>query len=206
MYAYLRGKVAAKTAHYIVIDVNGVGYKAFMPARMIESLALEQSVTAHTHLQVREDDLSLYGFTDAETLALFELLLTVSGVGPKLALGIVNGARTIALYQAIMDNELTQLTRIPGIGKKTAQRLVLELKEKIMAVSPELPALATAGAEAAADHSVNAQVVAALTALGYRQEEALGALRAAGRQAPEKAERVDDLLREALKYLGGKAK
>lgn len=205
MYAYLRGKVAAKTTHNIVIDVHGVGYKVFVPARMLQELTLEQEATVHTYLAVREDALTLYGFTEPETLGLFELLLTVTGVGPKLALGIVDGAKTTTLYQAIMENELTQLTRIPGIGKKTAQRLVLELKEKIMTISPDLPALDLAD-PAADDHSVQSQVIAALTSLGYRSEEALGALRAAEKQAPDKAARVDDLLRESLKYLGGRSK
>lgn len=204
MYAYLRGKVAAKTAQYIVIDVNGVGYKVFVPDRMMQPLLLEKETTVYTHLQVREDDLSLYGFTEPETLGLFELLLTVSGVGPKLALGIVNGAKAATLYQAIMENELTQLTKIPGVGKKTAQRLVLELKEKIMAISPELSELDLG--PAVGDHSASSQVIAALTSLGYRSEEALGALRAALQQAPQAADRVDDLLRESLKYLGGRAK
>jgi Holliday junction DNA helicase RuvA len=166
---------------------------------------MQQEATVHTHLQVREDDLSLYGFTEPETLGLYELLLTVSGVGPKLALAIVNGGPATALYQAIMANELTQLTKIPGVGKKTAQRLVLELKEKITAISPELPDLEPVSA-GLGDNSVAAQVVAALTALGYRSEEALGALRAAERQSPEKATRVDDWLRESLKYLGGSLK
>ena len=205
MYAYLRGKVAVKTAHYIVIDVNGVGYKVFVPDRMIQQLVLERETTVYTHLQVREDDLSLYGFTEPETLGLFELLLTVSGVGPKLALSIVNGAKATTLYQAILENELALLTKIPGVGKKTAQRLVLELKEKIMAISPETSELDLEN-PTTGDHSVSSQVIAALTSLGYRSEEALGALYAALRQAPEKAEQVDGLLREALKYLGGRAK
>lgn len=205
MYAYLRGKVAVKTAHYIVIDVNGVGYKVFVPDRMIQQLVLERETMVYTHLQVREDDLSLYGFTEPETLGLFELLLTVSGVGPKLALSIINGAKATTLYQAILENELVLLTKIPGVGKKTAQRLVLELKEKIMAISPETSGL-DLESKATGDHSVSSQVIAALTSLGYRSEEALGALRAALRQAPEKADRLDDLLRESLKYLGGKAK
>lgn len=205
MYAYLRGKVAAKTAHHIVVDVQGVGYKLFVPTRMMQALTLEQEATLHTYLAVREDALTLYGFTEPDALALFELLLTVTGVGPKLALSIVDGARTATLYQAIMENELTQLTRIPGIGKKTAQRLVLELKEKIPALGSELPELGSAS-PMPGDQSVQSQVIAALTSLGYRSEEALGAMRAAERQAPDKSARVDDLLRESLKYLGGKTK
>ncbi len=205
MYAYLRGKVALKTAHYIVIDVQGVGYKVFVPARMAQALTPQQEATVHTYLAVREDALTIYGFTEPEALSLFELLLTVTGVGPKLALSIVDGAKTSVLYQAIMENELTQLTRIPGIGKKTAQRLVLELREKIPALGPELPELGTAS-QVVGNQSVQSQVIAALTSLGYRTEEALGAMRAAERQAPEKSTRVDDLLRESLKYLGGKTK
>ncbi len=205
MYAYLRGKVAAKTVNHIVVDVQGVGYKVSMPARMMQDLPLWQEATIYTYLQVREDALTLYGFTEQETLDLFELLLTVNGVGPKLALAIVDGTRVSALYQAIVDNELTQLTRIPGVGKKTAQRLVYELKDKVAASISDLSVL-EAGDAGPGDKSVQSQVIAALTSLGYRLDEAQGALRAAKKQAPHLMEEVDALLRESLKYLGNRAK
>jgi Holliday junction DNA helicase RuvA len=205
MYAYLRGKVASKTASHIIIDVQGVGYKVAMPARMVQDLTLGQEATIYTYLQVREDALALYGFSEQETLTLFEMLLTVTGIGPKLALAIVDGTRASALYQAIVDNELTQLTRIPGVGKKTAQRLVWELKDKVAASLPQLSSLETTDA-ASGDQSVRSQVIAALTALGYRPDEAQGALRAARNQAPALPEQVDALLREPLKYLGSRAK
>ncbi len=153
-------------------------------------------------MQVREDDISLYGFTEPETLTLFETLLTVSGVGPKLALSIINAVSADDFYRAIINNELSVLTKIPGIGKKTAQRLVLELKDKLAAQADAFP-FATDDAPTATG-GVQEQVVEALTALGYRADEAAGALRAAMRQAPDLTLNEAQLLREALKYLGSR--
>lgn len=201
MYAYLRGKVAVKTSHYIVIDVGGVGYKVFTSQRVMSELPLEQEATVYTYLNVREDDLSLYGFGQPETLSLFELLLTVSGVGPKLALAIVNAATSSVIYQAILSDDITILTKIPGVGKKTAQRLVLELKEKIKSLGPEAADGVVTEFIPGSDNGVHAQVLAALTSLGYRNEEAQGAMRFALQRVPEKVGRVDDLLRETLKFL-----
>ncbi len=201
MYAYLRGKVANKTPHYIVIDVGGVGYKVFTSQRVMSELPLEQETTVYTYLNVREDDLSIYGFGEPETLSLFELLLTVSGIGPKLALGIVNAATTSVIYQAILSDDITVLTKIPGVGKKTAQRLVLELKEKIKSLSPDVSDGVVVDFVPGSDDSVQTQTLAALISLGYRSEEAQGAIRFALQKAPEKASRVDDLLRETLKFL-----
>ncbi|MGI6344242.1 MAG: Holliday junction branch migration protein RuvA [Bacillota bacterium] len=205
MYAYLRGRIASKAAEYIVVDVQGVGYKVFVPERMRGNLPLNEEATVFTYLQVRDDALSLYGFTDAETLTLFELLLTVTGIGPKVALSIVNGADASRLYQAIVTNDLAMLTKVPGVGKKTAQRLVLELKEKIGALG--LGASFESDTESApADQDVAAQAAAALISLGYRPEEAEGALRFTIRSRPEQAQSLDSLLREALKYLGSSAR
>lgn len=200
MFAYLRGKLVNKSANFVVLEVNNIGYRVYVPQRMLERLNLDTEVTLHTYLQVREDDISLYGFTELETLNLFEILLTVSGVGPKLAVSIVNAMPSDLFCRAILQNELAVLTKIPGIGKKTAQRLVLELKDKLAAQADSL----SPGVDAAplAEGGVQSQVVAALASLGYRAEEAAGALRAAAKQAPELLESESNLLREALKYLG----
>lgn len=199
MYSYLHGRVVAKAEQHIVLDVHDIGYKIFIPSRMLKHLSIGDETTIHTYLQVREDEMSLYGFIEPETLALFELLLTVTGVGPKLALSIVSGTTCTAFCQAVLTNNLPVLTQIPGVGKKTAQRLVLELKDKIAQQAP-LPAAETEAAPVV-DNSVNAQVLAALTALGYKPDEAEGALRSALQQLSEPGG-VESLLRESLKYLG----
>lgn len=204
MYAYLRGKIAAKQGAAAIIDVQGVGYRVVMGERALSQLPLDAEIIVHTHLHVREDEMSLYGFPEPEALALFELLLKVSGVGPKLALAITNAASTSTLYQAILGNDLTVLTKIPGVGKKTAGRLVLELKEKIMAQAPD-GVIVDGGEPLPVGNSVNGQVLAALVSLGYRSDEAEGALRHALQRAPEQAGRVEDLLKEALKYLAAQA-
>lgn len=204
MFAYLRGKIINIKATSVVLEVNNIGYRVFMPQRMLGQLNLGSETLLHTYLQVREDDLSLYGFIDADTLDLFETLLTVSGVGPKLAVSIVNTVSADVFCRAIMNNELTVLTTIPGIGKKTAQRLVLELKDKLAAMAETL-AFSSAGAAQAPD-GVQAQVLDALTALGYREQEAAGAIRAATEQASQPLQDEASLLREALKYLGSSSR
>lgn len=200
MIAYLRGKVVAKSANFVVLEVNNIGYRVYVPQRSLAGLNVDSEVMLHTYMQVREDDISLFGFTELETLNLFETLLTVSGVGPKLAVSIVNAMPSDLFCRAILQNELAVLTRIPGIGKKTAQRLVLELKDKLAAQADSLSSAVDAAP--LAEGGVQSQVVAALTSLGYRAEEAAGALRAAAKQAPELLESESNLLREALKYLG----
>ncbi len=200
MFAYLRGKLVNKSANFVVLEVNNIGYRVYVPQRSLAGLNVDSEVMLHTYMQVREDDISLFGFTELETLNLFETLLTVSGVGPKLAVSIVNAMPSDLFCRAILQNELAVLTRIPGIGKKTAQRLVLELKDKLAAQADSLSSAVDAAP--LAEGGVQSQVVAALTSLGYRAEEAAGALRAAAKQAPELLESESNLLREALKYLG----
>ncbi len=204
MFAYLRGKVVAKSANFVVLEVNNIGYRVYVPQRMLADLDVDSETMLHTYLQVREDDISLYGFTELETLNLFETLLTVSGVGPKLAVSIVNAMPSDMFCRAILQDELAVLTKIPGIGKKTAQRLVLELKDKLAAQTDSF----SSGIDAAplAGNSVQSQVVAALTALGYRADEATGALQAAAKQQPDLLESESSLLREALKYLGSRSR
>ncbi|NLY53511.1 MAG: Holliday junction branch migration protein RuvA [Firmicutes bacterium] len=202
MIAFLRGRVVSKAAQYVTIEVNNIGYRVFVPQRLLGRLDIDTETLLHTYMQVREDDISLYGFTEPETLTLFETLLTVSGVGPKLALSIINAVSADDFYRAIINNELSVLTKIPGIGKKTAQRLVLELKDKLAAQADAFP-FATDDAPTATG-GVQEQVVEALTALGYRADEAAGALRAAMRQAPDLTLNEAQLLREALKYLGSR--
>lgn len=204
MIAYLRGKLVNKGNNFVVLEVNNIGYRIYVPQRLLAGLALDSEVMLHTYMQVREDDISLYGFTELETLTLFETLLTVSGVGPKLAVSIVDALPSHVFCRAILQNEISVLTKIPGIGKKTAQRLVLELKDKLSAQTESFST--DTEVTLLVDNSAQAQVLAALTALGYRPDEATGALRAAVKQQPDLLENESGLLREALKYLGSRSR
>lgn len=131
MYAYLKGKIEDIKKDYIVIDVNNVGYKVFMPNSNIEKLAKLQEVKIYTYLNVKEDEMSLYGFLTAEDLKTFEQLILVSGVGPKVGKAIVStlGAETVCA--AIATSNIDTLVRVSGVGNKMAQRIILELKDKI---------------------------------------------------------------------------
>jgi holliday junction DNA helicase RuvA len=198
--AHVRGRVAHRGAGTVVVDVGGVGYlvhvtgAAPLPAR-------GEQVELHTSLQVREDSMTLYGFLDHGSLELFELLLSSSGVGPKLALAALGTQRPEVLRTAIAGGDLATLTTVPGIGKKVAERLVLELKDK---VGMGLETHADAGAAAtgvAGDR--DRELRDALTALGYTAgevQEAVAALHAAGATGD-----TAELLRLALRELSGHA-
>src|SRR5438046_1512651 len=132
MIAGLRGTLLTKAGDHVVIDVGGVWYKVFVPGTVAADLGNEgEPVTIHTYLYVREDQLALYGARNAEQLAMFETLLGVTGVGPKMALAILGTFPVDTLQNAIGQGDLVLLTRVPGVGKKLAQRLVLELKGKL---------------------------------------------------------------------------
>ena len=131
MIAYLRGKLAQKDPSRVVVDVNGVGYEVFIPLTTFTSLPEtggDVSIDVHTH--VREDIIALYGFSTHRERLIFEKLMTISGIGPKLAVTILSGGSVHELVAAIKRSDLARLTAIPGVGKKTAVRIVLELKDK----------------------------------------------------------------------------
>ncbi len=132
MYAYLKGSLEVKTKGYIVIEVNGIGYKIYMSETSIEALGeIGQIVKVYTYLRVREDDMSLYGFNTNEELRMFELLLSVSGIGAKSAIGILSNISPSAFALAVISNDVAKIKALPGIGPKGAQRIILELKDKI---------------------------------------------------------------------------
>jgi holliday junction DNA helicase RuvA len=200
MIAHLRGRVAHRDAGSVVVDVNGVGYLVFVtPGERIP--ARGESVELHTSLQVREESLTLYGFVDRTSLRLFELLIGSSGVGPKLALAALGTHRPDVLRTAIAGADVATLTQVPGIGKKVAERLVLELKDKVggpLDGDLGIPA----GDLGGGDPGVRAEVRDALLALGYSSTEVQSALRAL---ANSDAVTTPDLLRQALRGLGGGA-
>ena len=188
MIATVRGTVIARGADHVVVDVKGVGYKVFVPRH-----PTADDVMLHTHQVVREDGQFLYGFELREELALFEMLIGVSGVGPKAALAILSVARPAEVAGAIASGDAAALARAPGVGKKTAERLIVDLRGKIDRIGPPVSVAAILRAD-------DAQ--AALVALGYTASEAAAALRSApqeGRASTE--ERVAAALRAAGRSL-----
>ncbi len=191
MIATLHGKLQSRTDDSLIVNVGGVGFRVRIPSSALANLgAVGSDVMLFTHLHVREDDLSLYGFATEEELRLFETLLTVSGIGPKVALGVLSSASADTLRVAIAQGNLDVLTAIPGIGKKTAQRLVLELKGKI-----DVSGLSEVGELSPLDEDV----MNALINLGYSAAEATRA----ARSVPSSAQTVEERVRTALQYLGG---
>lgn len=195
MIAQLRGVLADKRPNQVLLDVGGVGYLVHVPLSTYAALGeLRAEVTLLIHMHVREDTLALYGFLSSREKHLFELLLSASGVGPSLALKILSGMSVEELVPAIRSGDVARLTRTPGVGRKTAERMVVELKDKLdgMAVEHERPAAASP-AGAAAD------VVSALVNLGYEQRAAEKAVEEAQRAAG--TENFEMLLRGALQRL-----
>ena len=132
MFAYIKGSLEQKSNNYVVIDVGGIGYKIFMATKAIETLGeIGKVVKVHTHYYVREDNISLYGFNTNEELRMFELLLQVSGIGAKSAIAMLSEISPSSFALAVISDDISQLVKIPGIGKKTAARIVLELKDKL---------------------------------------------------------------------------
>lgn len=132
MYAYIKGSLEIKTPNYVVVDVGGIGYKIFMSETAIDALGeVGKTVKVYTYLKVREDEMSLYGFNTNEELRMFELLLTVSGVGAKSAISILSNITPSSFALAVITNDINKIKSLPGIGAKGAGRIILELKDKI---------------------------------------------------------------------------
>ena len=205
MISCLKGELFHKSPEKVTILVNGVGYEVFLSSASLEKLPqLGEEVFLHTYTYVREDTLTLFGFAETDEKKMFLLLLNVSGVGPKLALSILSGIRPIDLARSIATKDVTRLTGLSGVGKKTAERLCLDLKDKvgfIVAGDEELPDF-TAGATA--EGSKEKDVISALVNLGYPQNRAYIALSEVKRRlSPDSlAEmRIEDLIRETLRSL-----
>ena len=186
-----------------LVDVNGVGYRVLAPASVLARLpGAGERVRLHTHLHVREDALTLYGFTTAEERDLFEVLMGVNGIGPKGGMAVLSVYAPDGLRKAIIGEDLDALTLIPGVGKKTASRMVLELKEKLGATDDLAPVAGTPALREALG-----EVRAALLQLGYSTTEARGAIERVatrGKQNGNGDGRVEHLLKLALKELGAR--
>lgn len=201
MIAYVRGPIAEALPNQITVDVHGVGYKCLVPLSTYDKLAGSTGeVKLLTHLHVTERDHTLYGFATHEERDLFKLLMDrVSGIGPKLALAVLSGMGVSDFKDNVIRGDVTALSRISGVGKKTAERIVLELKDKVGIVDTWQAAKGGAGA---GDPAANAQTdaVLALIALGFKQSEALKAVQDASRLMAGEIT-ADKLIREALREL-----
>lgn len=195
MIAQLSGTVTAKTLDAVVLSVSGVGFCVKTAPAFAQGVNVGAEVTVHTSLIVREDSLSLVGFETADEREVFDILQTVSGIGPRTALAALTVLTPDELRRAVRDQDLAALQRIPGVGKKSAQRMALEIGDKL-----GVPAsLDPVGAPAAAHGAVEAEVRSALVSLGWSDAQAGSAVEALGGQGLS----ASDLLRAALVRLGG---
>ena len=204
MIGSLRGKVLEKLPPEVLIEVAGIGYEVLMPMTSIYQLAESEEVLIYTHFVVREDAQQLFGFASRDERSLFRELIKANGVGPKLALTIMSGMTASQFVQCVRNEDTTSLVKLPGVGKKTAERLVVEMKDRLknwqekLAVAGDLPALAPED-ELVSPESVDAEedAVSALIALGYKPAQASKAVS----KVSEKGMNSEALIREALKSM-----
>lgn len=205
MIAMLQGALARHEGDRIIIDVGGVGYRVHVPLSTADNLPqLGERVTVHVYTHVREDILALYGFGTEDELLLFRDIIGVSGMGPRLALTSLSTLRPHEFRHAVAHEDVAELTRISGVGKKTAQRLILELKGKLTPAADDAVVPAAIDGAASPATPVTDEALAALVALGYSEAEARPALEAVAREADAKiGTDTTAMLRRALKHLAG---
>ena len=192
MIASINGTIQKRSESFLILNVHGLGIKVMVPKTVLENVGgLGREIFLHTHLVVREDQWTLFGFGNEEELQLFEVLLGVSGVGPKVALAILSTLSPELLKNAILREEAAVLQRVPGIGKKTAERIMFQLRDK-------LDFAPGAAAQVPLVTDVDAEVIDFLTGLGYSIVEAQGALQ----KVPREATTVEERLQAALQYMG----
>ena len=194
MIAYLKGKLVIKSVDYIVIDVQGIGYKVYMSKTAIDKFEEEKEIKVYTYLKVREDDISLFGFNTLEELHMFELLISVGGIGAKSAIAILSNITPSKFALAVITSDVNTLKKLQGIGPKTAQRIILELKDKIKTEEAIDNQENTIKQEEQIQENME-ELIQALQVLGYRRYEINNIL-------PKiKEETLEDRIKEALKYL-----
>ena len=197
MFAYIKGNLDTKTNTFVIIDVQGIGYRIFMSSRAIESLGeIGDTVKVYTHYYVREDNISLYGFNSQEELRMFELLISVSGIGAKSAIAMLSQISSYDFALAVISNDVSKLVKVPGIGKKTAARIILELKDKLKTEETiEKDEQLNVVIE---DDNKNSEAVAALQVLGYSKKE----IEKVFEKIDKKDLAIEEIIKQALKYLG----
>lgn len=197
MIAYLEGLIKSRAADHVVVLVNGVGYQIFVTPASLSQLptAADSKIQFHVHTHVREDQLTLYGFLSANELHIFQRLLNVQGIGPKLALTVLSGLAPQDFVSAVVNDDLVRLNAIPGIGKKTAERIVLDLKDRLIKDGMvTLPAIAGGMAPS----GIKGDVISALLNLGYNRPEAE---RAVSRLKAADDASISQLVKDALKEM-----
>ena len=195
MIGRLKGTVISKQAPDLMLDVNGVGYELLIPLNtFFEIPDLGETVALHTHFVVREDAQQLYGFSQLEERGLFRNLIKVNGVGPKMALAILSAMTASEFVHCVRGNDIAALVKVPGVGKKTAERLLIEMRDKIasMAISETVQPAQNLGKD------ISAEAESALIALGYRPQDAAKMI---SRVAQEDIETAEQLIRAALKTM-----
>ncbi len=196
MIGSLKGKVDYLATDYCIVETaGGVGYRVFMPSAHLAQLVQGNDVKVRVHTAVREDAIMLYGFLSQEYYDLFELLLTISGVGPKMALGILSAVKPEAFYLAVQSRDIKVLTKLPGIGKKTAERMLLELKDKVGAYTGEASNDFVSAAEAGGSGAVG-EAIEGLASMGYSNSEIMPILK----QIPD-VDKLDvaEIMKQALR-------
>lgn len=197
MFAYIKGNLEIKTNGYVIVDVGGIGYKIFMSQNAIEKLGESgKEVKIHTYVRVREDDISIFGFNSNEELRMFELLLSVSGIGAKSSLTILSNISPSSFALAVISNDIGKLKKLPGIGPKTAQRIILELKDKLKteeAVEDNVEEIK----EAIIENDKVSEAISALQVLGYSRREIDVALENIDKNSLS----IEEIIRQGLKNL-----
>lgn len=202
MISFIRGNIADVTENSVIVEAGNIGYEIFMTSSAMEQASrMKQEVKIHTYFHVREDAMQLYGFLNKDDLQMFRLLLGVNGIGPKAALGVMSGLSADELRFAVLSDDVKTISKAPGIGRKTAQKMILELKDKLKLEEAfekkmEHEQESAVGGEALRDGRQEA--VEALTALGYSSTDALRAVRKVTDVDPED---VEGILKAALKHL-----
>lgn len=191
MIGYLSGTVKAVRKNYIILATDYVGYKVFVIPQISLAMEIGKKLSLYTYTHVREDQLALYGFSTLAELEFYEMLLSVSGIGPKVALSIMSIADLAVIKSGIVSQDAAVFTQVSGVGRKTAQRLIMELKEKI------LPETVEVGAEPGGEAKAHSDIMDVLEALGYSKAEA----RAAMQQVPASITDSQERIREALRSL-----
>ncbi len=200
MIGYVRGIVTHLFRDACFVDVHGVGYKVYVPASTLDILTMNREATLYTYMHVREDAIVLYGFSTQDEYDLFMLLIGVNGVGPKVALGILSSASPDGFRLAVRRKDMKVLTHMPGIGKKTAERIILELYDKVAAAEEDDAAAGGSIYGSGAPQGIVSEGLAALTGLGYTAQEVMPVIEA---WAPQCAT-VEELLKAVLKALGSR--
>lgn len=198
MYAYIKGSLEIKTKGYIVIETNGIGYKIFMSETAIEKLGeIGEIVKIHTYLKVKEDEMSLYGFNSNEELRMFELLLSVSGIGAKTAIAMLSNITPSCFALAVTTNNVEKIKSLPGIGAKSAQRIILELKDKIKTqdVNNDIDDNIKQD-NLKENNEVKTEAITALQVLGYSKKEIEKAL-----ENIDLDTSVEEMIKQGLKNL-----